>query len=324
MTSHELKELVLDAESRIRPYVRETILEHVPWLESYGAKVFCKLENLQYTGSFKLRGAINKILSLTSEERTRGVVAASTGNHGAAVAYSLKKLKVSGLVFVPENTPTEKVNAIERMETEVRRFGNDPVHTEIYAKQYAVKHNMIFVSPYNDMAVIAGQGTISVEICRQLDCIDVVFASLGGGGLLSGIAGYFKAVNPDIQIIGCSPENSQNMIRSIRAGRILDMESLPTLSDSTAGGIESGTITLGLCRNLINDYITTTETEISESILQFIRNQHMLIEGAAAVSVASYLKTAKQHARKNVVIVICGANITLDSLAHLFSQRMRV
>lgn len=318
--SLHLREEVLLAESRIRPHVRETILEHVPWLSGYGARVFCKLENLQYTGSFKVRGALNKLLSLTSEERMQGIVAASTGNHGVAVAYSLKMFNAPGLVFVPENTPLEKVKIILRLGAEVRRHGYDTAHAEAYARRYAAENQLTFVSPYNDPQVIAGQGTIGPELCRQLDRVDVVLASVGGGGLITGIASYLRHVRPRVRIIGCSPENSQVMVQSVKAGRILDLPSIPTLSEGTAGGVEPNAITFDLCRELVDDYITVSEDEIGESLRQFIQNQHMLIEGAAAVSVASYLKSAEHFPGKNVVIIICGANITLDALARVLTR----
>ena len=181
------------AETRIRPHIRETILEHSLYLSQHGnANVYCKLENLQCTGSFKTRGAMNKVLSLTPEEQRRGVVTASTGNHGAAVAFSLNKLNASGIIFVPEIASPNKVEAIERLGAEVRYFGRDCVEAEAYARKYASENQMTYISPYNDLQVAAGQGTIGIELSRRLDKIDAVFVSLGGGGLISGIAGYFN------------------------------------------------------------------------------------------------------------------------------------
>ena len=306
---------ILLAETRIRPHLRETPLDPVPYLSDTGnAEVFAKLENFQHTGAFKVRGAMNKILSLASMERARGVVAASTGNHGAGVAFGLHRLGAPGIVFVPETTPLSRIEAIERLGAEVRRHGRDCVETEVFARGHADEQGMTYISPYNDLQVIAGQGTIGVELARQLDDIDAVFVALGGGGLISGIAGHLKSVNPDVQIIGCSPENSNVMIESVKAGKILDLPSDPTLSDSTAGGLEAGTITFDLCGELVDDYVTVTENEIRENLKTFIRNQHMLIEGAAAVAVASYLKIADRYRGKKVVIVICGANLGLGTL----------
>ena len=311
----DILEEVLHAEERVRPYIRETILDHSPYLsQTGGANVFCKLENLQHTGSFKVRGVMNKLLSLTAEELAQGAVTASTGNHGLAVARSVKELNASGIVFVPENAGPSKVRAIERLGADVRHYGEDCLETEVYARQYAARNHMIYVPPYNDPKVIGGHGTIGIELARQLDRIDAVFISLGGGGLISGVARYLKSVHPDVKIIGCSPENSKVMIQSVKAGRILDLPSLPTLSDGTAGGIEGGSITFDLCCKLVDEYVTVTEDEIRESLRLFMETHHILIEGAAAVAIASYLKTRDRFAGNNVVIVICGANISLETL----------
>jgi threonine dehydratase len=310
---------VLRAEARTRPYIRETILEPSFLGEPGGTTVTCKLENLQHTGSFKARGAMNKLLSLAPEELARGVVTASTGNHGAAVARSANALDTSGIVFVPEGSSPAKLRAIERLGAEIRVHGSDCVQAESHARHYAAENGMAYVSPYNDPQVIGGQGTIGIELARHLDRIDAVYVSLGGGGLISGIAGYLKSVRPGVQIIGCSPEHSQVMIQSVKAGRILDLDSLPTLSDGTAGGIEAGAMTFDLCRDLVDEYVTVTEDEIKASLRLFIDMHHMLIEGAAAVAIASYLKTRARFAgtHSSVVIVICGANISRETLKRI-------
>lgn len=306
---------VISAEKVIRPYIRETYLEYSSFYSRMtGAEVYFKLENLQHTGSFKLRGAMNKLLSLTAEEKGRGVVTASTGNHGAAFAFGLSIIKGNGVVFVPENASPSKVAAIERLGAEVRHSGSDSSETEAHARHYAEKNKMTHLPPYNDVKVIGGQGTIAFELTSQLDQIDAVYVALGGGGMISGIAGYLKSKNPAVEIIGCSPENSQVMIQSVKAGRILDLPSLPTLSDGTAGGVEPGSMTLGFCREFVDDYMTVTESEIEESLREFIQAQHMLIEGSAAVAVAAFKKQADRLAGKNVVVIICGGNISIEIL----------
>jgi threonine dehydratase len=173
---------------------------------------------------------------------------------------------------------------------------------------------MTYIPPYNDFQVISGQGTIAVELVKELNNIHNVFVALGGGGLISGIAGYLKSIHPGIEIFGCSPQNSQVMIRSVSAGKILDLPSLPTISDGTAGGIEPGAVTFNLCRDRVDDYETVTEEEIKESLREFLQTQHMLIEGAAAVAVAAMVKRRDGLAGKNVVVIICGANISLETL----------
>ncbi len=303
------------AEARIRPYIRETYLERSSFFsETTGAEVFLKMEHLQHTGSFKVRGALNKVLALPSEQRERGVVAASTGNHGAAVAYACAAVETRGLVFVPENADPGKVEAVRRLGASVRMHGVDCLDAEVEARRFAEAHDLAYVSPYNDPDVVAGQGTLGVELARQLDAFDAVFAALGGGGLIAGLAGYLKSVRPDIRVVGCSPENSPVMIRSVEAGRILDLPSAPTLSDGTAGGLEPGSITFPLCRDLVDVYETVPEQEIADTLRAFIRVHHQLIEGAAAVALAALRRQRAALAGQRVVVVLCGANIGVKAL----------
>ena len=311
----DIRKEILAAEKRIRPHVRETILDFSPAFSRLaGANVYFKLENLQYTGSFKVRGAMNKVLSLTTAGRQRGVVTASTGNHGAATAFSLGKFNARGVVFVPQDASPDKVQAIERLGAEVRFYGSDGAVTEAHARRYAQQHEMTYISPYNDPQVIGGQGTVAIELAKQLDPIDTVFVALGGGGLISGIAAYLKSIRPEVKIVGCSPANSQVMIESVKAGKILDLPSLPTLSDGTAGGVEPDSITFELCRDLVDGYETVTETEIKDCLRQYLRYHHIMIEGAAAVALAAFLKQSVRLTGKNVIVVLCGANISLETL----------
>jgi threonine dehydratase len=308
------------AEKRIRPHVRETYLEHSPhYSDAAGAGVFFKLENLQHTGSFKVRGALNKLLALRREDPARGVVAASTGNHGAAVAFAAGKVGTRASVFVPQNASPDKVRMIERLGAEVVFHGDDCMVAEVAARRRAKENGMTYVSPYNDPLVVGGQGTIGIELARQLERIDAVFVSLGGGGLISGIAAHLESVCPGVRIVGCSPENSQVMIQSVKAGEILDLPSLPTLSDGTAGGVEPGAITFDLCRALVDDYVTVSEEEITASWREFTAAHHMMIEGAAAVAIASFMKLRTEFTGKNVVVVLCGANISPETMRNLLS-----
>lgn len=309
-----IKKEVLIAEKRIRQHIRETPLDYsIALSHQTNANVFLKCENLQYTGSFKARGALNKLLSLTSSQREQGIVTASSGNHGAAVAFGLNKLNMDGVVFVPENTSSTKVDNIRNYTKNLKFYGTD-VQTEIYALEYAKQHNMIYISPYNDSQVIGGQGTIGLELMNQLDSIDAVFVVIGGGGLISGIAGYVKSINPTIKVFGCLPENSPVMAESIKKGKIIEMKTLPTLSDATAGGIEPGAITLDLCRQFVDDYISVSEEEIRNAIISTMKTQHLLIEGASGVALAAFLKESKKFREKNVVIILSGANISLETL----------
>ncbi|PWY54624.1 serine/threonine dehydratase [Legionella qingyii] len=310
----DLKTEVIKAEHRIRAYIRETPLDFsVPLSKLTDVNLHLKCENLQYTGSFKVRGAFNALLSLNKEQQN-GIVAASTGNHGAAVAYGLHQLKLPGVIFVPENVSPVKKENIGFYNASFKLYGQDCVETELHAIDYAKQQGMVYVSPYNNTQVIAGQGTIAVELMRQLDSIDVIFIPIGGGGLIGGIAGYMKAVSPKTKIIGCLPENSPVMSESIKAGKIISMETLPTLSDATAGGIEPDSITLDLCRDYVDDFVLVSENEIQSAIVTIINTHHLLIEGAAGVALAACLKCAKYYQGKNAVVVLSGANISLETL----------
>lgn len=315
-----IKEEVLAAEKRIRSYVRETPLDYsIALSRKTNIQVYLKCENLQYTGAFKIRGAINKLLSLTPEERERGVVTASSGNHGAAVACGLSKLNIKGKVFVPENASSTKVDNIHNYNVPLEFFGTDCMQTEIHALEYGEEHRMVYISPYNDPQVIGGQGTIGLELVNQLNQIDVVLVPIGGGGLISGIAGFLKAISPKIKMIGCLPENSPVMAESVKAGHIIEMKTLPTLSDATKGGLEPGAMTFELCQKWVDDYILVSEQEIKDAILTLMKTQHLLVEGAAGVALAALLKCAPQYSGKNVVVILSGANISLDSLKSVLS-----
>lgn len=311
---------VQEAYKRINPHIRETYLEKSTFYSEKGdASVFLKMENLQHTGSFKVRGAMNKIMSLSDEELKRGVVTASTGNHGAAVAFSLGKIGAKGTVFVSPKASASKIEAIKRLGAEVREYGDDPIEAENSARQYANENNLVYVPPYNDPKTIGGQGTIGIELEKQLDKIDAVFIAVGGGGLIAGIGGYLKSVNPNIEIIGCSPKNSNVMHQSIELGELHgDLPSSPTLSDGTAGGIEDDSITFKLCQNYVDEWIAVSEDEIKQNLIEYVDTHHQLIEGAAAVAIASYLKTNEKYVSKNVVIVLCGANIGVETLKEIF------
>jgi threonine dehydratase len=315
MSDIDFKQDARTAEALIRPYIRETPMDQSLYFsELTGCNVYFKDEHLQKTGSFKVRGALHKLLSLSDEEKQAGIVAASTGNHGAATAYGLQALNIKGMIVVPENASPSKVDAIKRWGAEVIAHGDDGVVSERYARQYALDHAMTYMSPYNDADIVRGQSTLGVEMVRQLNEIDAVFVALGGGGLISGIAGYLKSVQPDVKAIGCSPENSKVMIESIKAGEILDLPSEPTLSDGTSGGVEAESLTFPLCQMLVDDYVSVTEDEIKQSMNQFMETHHQLIEGAAAVPIAALIKQQEQWKGKNVVIVSCGGNISLDTL----------
>jgi len=308
------------AAERIGPWVRRTPLVESPFLSRQnGARVLLKLENHQITGSFKARGAVSKILSLSAEERARGVVAASSGNHGLGVAYGAGCLGIDGEVFLPEATSAMTRDAIRDHGARISIHGDDCLETENAARSAAESSGRAYISPYNDPDVVAGQGSIGVELAEDLDSLAAVYVAVGGGGLISGGGVAVKDAFPGARVIGCSPERSCVLHESVAAGRILDIESSRTLSHSTAGGVEEGAITFDMCREIVDDWRLVSEAEIAAAMRIFIDREHMLIEGAAGVAVAGCLREQQRFAGGVVVVVICGANVGSEELREVLT-----
>lgn len=307
------------AEARARPYLLTT--PAVPSLglgAAVGSPVLLKCENLQHTGSFKARGAVSKVLSLTPHELSRGIITASTGNHGAAVAYAGSIVGVAPIVVVPDNANPSKLAVIERLGGRIEVQGSDSVESELGARRAADERGMTFVSPYNDVAVIGGQGTLGLELLAQVDDLSAVYVAVGGGGLSSGVAGIVKSVAPATRIVGCSPANSAVMYHSLRAGEILDLPSEPTLSDGTAGGVEPDAITFDILDDLLDDFVTVDEEDIRAAFLELIEVEHLLVEGSAAMAYAA----AKGHARAvegTTAVILCGGNVGVEKLREILA-----
>jgi len=304
---------------RITTHIRRTPVEFSHSMSnSSGCKVLLKLENLQITGSFKARGAVNK-MSLLALEHPERIITFSSGNHGSAVAYASKILELESLIFLPETVSSAKLSKIEQFGAQVHIEGKDSGDTEQVARAYALKHGYPYVSPYNDYDVIAGQGTIAAEVSQQVSGIDAVFIAVGGGGLISGIGGYLKQMHPSVQIIACSPENSAAMHYSLEAGTIIDIDHLETISDGTAGALEENAITYEYCHSIVDQSVLLTEDEIIRSMKEFMNSHQMMIEGSAGVAIAGFSKLQHQFQNKQVLIVVCGANISSEKLIEVLS-----
>lgn len=305
---------VLQAYERIKGVVLKTPLEQVPGFQpKHGSKLFFKMENLQRTGSFKLRGASNKILSLTPEQSRQGVIAASNGNHGMAVAAAARELKISAEVYVSAHVAPLKAKKIEEYGARICRVGSNPLEAELAARVAAEQAGKVFISPYNDWEVMAGQGTIAVELEEQQPEVDAIFVAVGGGGLIGGIGVYQKFISPKTEIVGCWPQNSPVMYESIKAGRIVDVPEQPTLSESTAGGLEPGSVTLEVCKQVIDSSVLVTEDEIAAAVRRVREMRGWMIEGAAGVALAAFMKQAELYKGKTVVVVICGGNVVVNN-----------
>ncbi|HXV94096.1 MAG TPA: pyridoxal-phosphate dependent enzyme, partial [Pseudonocardia sp.] len=280
----------------LRPHVLRTPLTPLPGTGKAGGPealtLLTKDEHLQHGGSFKIRGATAKMLSVDAAGRARGVVAASSGNHGLGVAHALRAVGGRGTIFVPEGASPVKVAAITRLGVEVVHRGTDVGDTEAIARAYAARHGLVYVSPYNDLDVIAGQGTIALEMLEQAGRagLDAVIVAVGGGGLVSGIGATLASEAPHVRVIGAAPAHDAAMAASVAAGRVVDGDALPTISDGTAGGIEPGTVTLPLCAELVDEWVLVDEPEIRAALRHFVDTRHQLVEGAAAVAIAAALR----------------------------------
>ena len=313
-----MKDAVAAAYGRIRPFVCETPVEESQALADGGtASLFLKLEHLQHTGSFKFRGACNKIALLTPSQAAAGVVAASNGNHGLGVAAAARARGIAAEVYVSAQVSPAKAQRIAAHGAAIRHAGSDPLAAELAARHAADTSGRVFISPYNDLDVVAGQGTIAVELHQQVPQLDAVFVAVGGGGLIGGIGSYLKSVSPSTEIVGCWPETSPVLYECLRAGRVIDVAELPTLSESTAGGLEPGSVTLPLCQNIIDRGVLVPEAEIRAAMRLVLETEHWLIEGAAAVAVAAFRRDLRRWDGKRVAIVLCGRNVSPEVLAHV-------
>jgi threonine dehydratase len=308
-----VKTAIEAALERIRPFVRETPVEE------FRPGVFLKLEHLQRTGSFKFRGASNKIAMLTPQQAAAGVITASNGNHGLGVAAAAQARGIRAEVFVSSHVSPSKAARISAFGAQIHVAGDDPLTAELAARRAGESSGKIFISPYNDFDVMAGQGTIASELYRQVPELDAVLVAVGGGGLIGGIGSYLKAVSPQTEIVGCWPETSPVMYECMCAGRVVDVAERPTLSESTAGGLEPDSVTLDVCRRVIDRGVLVTESEILSAMRLMLETEHWLIEGAAAVAVAAYLKEAPRYQGKRVAIIICGRNLSPEVLQRLLA-----
>ncbi|MFJ1228956.1 threonine/serine dehydratase [Yersinia proxima] len=308
-----LFDAIKEAHQTLRPQVRVTPLEYSPLLSQHsGCEIYLKCEHLQHTGSFKFRGASNKLRLLTDEQRQRGVITASTGNHGQAMALAGKLAGVKATIYAPEQAAAIKLEAIRALGGDVVLIPGDALNAELAADSAAQQQGKIYISPYNDRQIIAGQGTCGMEMVEQQPDLDAVFVAVGGGGLISGIATVLKKLSDKTQIIGCWPANATSMYTSLENGQIQEVVEQETLSDGTAGGVEPGAITFALCQQLIDQKVLVSEQEIKDAMRLIARTDRWMIEGAAGVALAAALKLAPRWQGKKVAVVLCGKNIVLE------------
>jgi threonine dehydratase len=307
---------LLQARRTIHELIWQTPLVRSYWLsEQAGADVYLKLENVQLTGSFKLRGALNKLKQLASETPRREILTVSAGNHGRAVAYGAELFGLTATVIVPKSAPKTKVEAISRHKVNLLLLGEDYDEAERQAREMAAaRSDVVFVSPYNDPDVIAGQGTVALEMLEAMPQLDALLVPVSGGGLLAGVALAAKTLNPKIKVYGVQSENSPAMLASFRAGRIVEVVERETIADGLAGNIEAGSITFPIIAEYADDILLVSEDAIREAIVLMLKHEHQVVEGAGVVTVAALTSGAAKVPGRKLGLIVSGSNIDLHRL----------
>jgi threonine dehydratase len=310
---------IREAHKKISPYINNTPLLHSNYL-SENRNVYLKLESLQITGSFKLRGAINKLLSLNDEQKKRGIVAVSTGNHGKGVAYASKLLNIKSTIFMSSMVPDHRREAIESLGARVEIVGTNSDEADLYAKEYSKKNDIPLIHPFDDPMIIAGQGTIGLEMLESLPEVDTVIIPTSGGGLIGGIALAIKLQKPDVKIIAASMSRGPSMYKSLKAGKPVDVEEEETLADCLGGSIGlDNKYTFRIAQNTIDDFILIDEDKIAEGIKLNFEKHKLVTEGAAATGVMVVKDNMSEHLGKNIISLICGGNIDSELFGKIVS-----
>jgi threonine dehydratase len=307
---------IKQARDRIEKSIARTPCEFSVGLsEMFGGRVFVKLDNLQATGAFKERGAANKLIQLTDAERKRGVVTASAGNHGLGIAYQARKLGITATVVMPRNAPLVKRANIERLGGKVLLHGD----TFDDATAHGRTLDGVYVHGFDDLDIIAGQGTLGLEIIEAVPDLDVIIVPVGGGGLIAGIATAVKAIRPAAKVIGVEPACYASMAAALKAGRPVAIDATPTIADGLAVR-RVGALPLEVAGPLIDELVTVTEGEIAQAILMLLEMEKTVVEGAAATTLASLLAGKVKVAGKIIALPLCGGNIDMTMMANIIER----
>jgi threonine dehydratase len=311
---------IQDASRRIANVAYRTPLYFSPRLSTLtNAQVYLKLENYQPIRVFKIRGAANKILKLTAEERKRGLVAASSGNHGLAVSYLAKLLETQATIVVPTNAVEEKVSAIKEYGATVVKHGL--FHDERFSKAVEIQRNTgaVPIPPFDDLDIIAGQGTIGVEIFEDLPDVNVVIVPIGGGGLISGISTAIKSLNRAVKVIGVEPEKASSMYQSIKNGHITRLTDTTSIADGLATR-EPGVLTFEIAKQNVDEILLVSEEQIERAVFTVMKECHLVIEPSAAAAFAALLEKARFGQGEKIAVVVSGANISSQMLSRILSK----
>ena len=311
---------VYRAAKQLEGVARKTRLIHSDYFsELCHNDVYLKPENLQHTGAFKLRGAYNKISQLTPEERVRGVITASAGNHAQGVAYAAQKLGVKAVICMPATTPILKVEGTRALGAEVVLYGDGFDDAYAHSLELQKKYGYVYIHPFNDLQVLLGQGTTALEIIDALKDVDAILCPIGGGGFASGVALATKLVNPNVKVIGVEPENAACMKAALEADKVVTLASADTVADGCAVKT-AGTLTFEFCKKYLDDIITVSEIDIMNALLSLIEKHKLVAEGAGVLSLAALAKLPFQG--KKVVSIISGGNIDISTISALIDKAL--
>lgn len=307
---------VFEARNRIVSIIRETPLVQSSILsKKLNKNISLKLENLQPSGAFKLRGAANSILSLTKAEQKRGVVTVSTGNHGKAVAYVARKLGIKAIVCISELIPKVKIEAMEALSAEVAVVGKNQDEATKIALQMQREEGLQYIPPFDDPLVIAGQGTTALEIIEKHPNTDTLLVPLSGGGLISGMALVAKSINPDIKVLGVSNDTEPAIYKSIQAGHIVQVDEFESLADALPGPIaDDNQYTFEMCKRYVDDIILISETQIAQAMAYSLLKEKMVLEGGGAITLAALLTEKTINFGQNIVAVCSGNSVDISVL----------
>ncbi len=314
-------EKIYEARERIKDVVVNTPLALAPYLsELCECEVYLKKENLQVTGAFKIRGAYNKIASLTLEQHASGVIAASAGNHAQGVALSASKFKTKAIIVMPESTPLTKVNGVKYYGAEVILHGANYDEAYAYAREYGEKHSLTFIHPFEDTKVIAGQGTVALEILEKCESLDAIIIPVGGGGLIAGMSEAIKAINPEIEVIGVSACGAPAFRESYDQKTAIDSTHVRTIADGIAVR-DTSNITLSYALKNVDKIISVDDEEIASAILFLLEKQKIVVEGAGAVGIAALLhKKLPNIKNKRIAVVLSGGNMDVTLLSVIIEK----
>ncbi len=309
---------VYQAAHKLKEVARETDLILTKNIVD-NANIYLKTENLQVTGSFKLRGAYYKIATLSEEEKAKGVIACSAGNHAQGVALAAQKSGIKATIFIPSTAPISKIEATRSYNAEIMLI--DGVYDDAYeaAVEYQKQTGGTFIHPFNDEKVIAGQGTIALEILNQLPEVDAIIVPIGGGGLISGLAYAIKMLKPECKVYGVEARGADSMLMSLEKAEMCKLKKVSTFADGIAVKTP-GDLTYSLCKDYVDKIVTVTDDEIATAILTLIEKQKLIAEGAGAVSVAAALFNKLDLEGKNVVCLVSGGNIDVNILSRVINR----